>query len=168
MKGLNRAELIGYLGGDPTMRYAKNGDAVASFSIATSDSWTDQQTGEKREKTEWHRLVAFGKMAEIIGKYCKTGIRLWIEGKLETSKYTDAQGITRYSTQIIVNNLIFLGDNGKNNGQQRSQNASHSPPPQNGDYSNAYAVASGGTMAQRDAENGNQWDGGNFDDDIPF
>lgn len=120
------------------------------------------------KKTEWHRLVAFGKMAEIIGKYCKTGIRLWVEGKLETSKYTDAQGITRYSTQIIVNNLIFLGDNNKNNGQQRPQNTSHPPQPQNGDYSNAYAAASGGTMAQHDSGNGNQWDGENLDDDIPF
>lgn len=119
------------------MRYSASGDAVASFSIATSDSWTDQQTGEKREKTEWHRLVAFGKVAEVIGKYCKSGNRLWIDGKLETSKYTDAQGITRYSTQIIVNNLIFLNDKNLGNGQQQRTQAQSARPaqPQNTDYS---------------------------------
>lgn len=170
MKSLNRVELIGHLGGDPNMRYSQKGDAVASFSIATSDSWTDQQTGQKREKTEWHRLVAFGKMAEIIGQYCRSGHRLWIEGKLETSKYKDPEGITRYSTQIIVNDLIFLNSADKNQGngqQQRPATQSRPPqPPQNNDYGDAYAAASGGTM--RDSGGTNQQDCGEFDDDIPF
>ena len=169
MKSLNRVELIGHLGGNPNMRYSKNGDPVASLSMATSDSWTDQQTGQKREKTEWHRLVAFGKMAEIIGQYCKSGNRLWIEGKLETSKYTDPEGITRYSTQIIINDLIFLSSADKNqgNGQQHPAAQSRPPqPPQNNEYGDAYAAASGGTM--RDSGGTSQQDSGEFDDDIPF
>jgi single-strand DNA-binding protein len=100
--GINKVILIGNLGQDPDIRYMQSGDPVANISIATSESWKDKTTGEPREKTEWHRVVFFGKLAEIVGKYLKKGSKVYVEGKLQTKKWTDKEGSDRYTTEVVV------------------------------------------------------------------
>ena len=102
MAGVNKVIILGHLGNDPEMRYLNNGDLVANLSIATSESWSDKNTGEKRERTEWHRVVAFRKLAEIIGQYCKKGDQIYIEGRLQTRKWSDKNGQDHYTTEIIA------------------------------------------------------------------
>jgi len=108
MAGLNKAILIGNLGRDPEVTYTPAGLAVARFSIATSEAWTDKASGEKREKTEWHRIVAFGRLGEICGEYLVKGKQVYIEGRLQTSSW-EKDGITRYSTDIIASEMKMLG-----------------------------------------------------------
>ena len=129
MAGVNRVFLIGHLGNNPEMRYMPSGEAVANLSIATSESWTDKTTGAKREKTEWSRVVAFRKLAEIIGQYCKKGDQIYIEGKLQTRKWSDKSGQDHYTTEIIADQMQMLGskDNG-NRGQ--SEKPGRFPDPQ--------------------------------------
>lgn len=102
-RGVNKVILIGNLGQDPEIRYMPNGGAVANLSLATSETWRDKQTNEMREKTEWHRVVIFGKLAEIAGEYLKKGSQVYIEGSLQTRKWQDQSGQDRYSTEIVVN-----------------------------------------------------------------
>ena len=131
MAGVNKVILIGRLGNDPEMRYMPSGEAVANLSIATSESWTDKTTGTKREKTEWNRVVAFRKLAEIIGQYCKKGDQIYIEGKLQTRKWTDKNGQDHYTTEIIADQMQMLG--GKEDRGQRerqSEKPGWSPDPQ--------------------------------------
>ncbi|CAL4324556.1 single-stranded DNA-binding protein [Buchnera aphidicola] len=101
-RGINKVILIGYLGKDPEVRYMQNGSAVANISIATSESWKDKKTGDIKENTEWHRVVLFGKLAEISGEYLSKGAKIYIEGSLKTRKWKDQNGIDRYVTEIIV------------------------------------------------------------------
>ena len=115
MTGVNKAIIIGRLGNDPEMRYMPSGEAVANLSIATSENWTDKTTGEKREKTEWHRVVAFRRTAEIIGQYCKKGDQIYIEGKLQTRKRTDKNGQDHYTTEIIADSVQLLDSRGDGN-----------------------------------------------------
>ena len=129
MAGVNKVIILGRLGNDPEMRYMPSGEAVANLSIATSESWTDKNTGEKREKTEWHRVVAFRKLAEIIGQYCKKGDQIYIEGKLQTRKWSDKNGQDHYTTEIIADQMQMLG--GKDNGNRgQSEKPEWSPDPQ--------------------------------------
>lgn len=100
--GINQATLIGRMGQDPEIRYTPGGDAVANISLATSESWKDKQTGEKQERTEWHRVTMFGKVAEIVGQYCNKGTMLYVEGKLRTRKWQGQDGQDRYTTEILV------------------------------------------------------------------
>ncbi len=109
MSSLNKVLLIGNLGSDPVTRYAPNGDCVTNFSIATGEKWVDKQTGEKHEKTEWHYITAFRKLAEICGQYLKKGSSIYCEGKLNTQKYTDKDGIEKYATKIIIDSMQMLG-----------------------------------------------------------
>ena len=102
MAGVNKVVLIGRLGQDPEMRYFADGTAVCNFSIATSDEWKDKETGEKKEKTEWHRVVVFRRLAEICGKYLSKGRQVYIEGKLQTRKWQDQNGQDRYTTEVVV------------------------------------------------------------------
>lgn len=108
MAGINKVILIGNLGRDPEVRYTQSGTAVASFSIATSERWTDRDTGENRERTEWHRIVAFGKLGERCGEYLAKGRQVYVEGRLQTSSY-EKDGITRYTTDIVASVVQFLG-----------------------------------------------------------
>lgn len=101
-KGVNKVILVGNLGQDPEIRYMPSGGAVANISIATSESWKDKNTGEQKEKTEWHRVVIFGKLAEIAGEYLKKGSQVYIEGALQTRKWTDQSGVDKYTTEIVV------------------------------------------------------------------
>lgn len=142
-RGVNRVILVGNLGADVELRYSGSGTAIANLRVATSESWTDKQSGEKQERTEWHRVKMFGKLAEIAGEYLKKGRQVYIEGSLRTEKYTDKEGIERYSTDIVANEMQMLGggqdrqddsrqdsgrqDNGgRGNGQQRGQSYGNS------------------------------------------
>lgn len=117
-RGINKVIIVGNLGADPEVRHTGVGTAICTFNLATSESWTDKQSGEKQERTEWHRIKVFGKLAEICGEYLKKGRQVYIEGSLRTDKYTDKQGIERYSTDIIANEMQMLGGNdGAKSGQ---------------------------------------------------
>ena len=104
-RGINKVILVGHLGQDPEVRYMPNGNAVANFSVATSESWKDKQTGENRDKTEWHRIVVFGKLAEIVGEYVKKGTQVYLEGQLQTRKWQDQSGQDHYTTEVVINSL---------------------------------------------------------------
>ncbi|MER1775241.1 single-stranded DNA-binding protein [Proteus mirabilis] len=124
-KGVNKVILIGHLGQDPEIRYMPSGGAVANLTLATSESWRDKQTGEMKEKTEWHRVVIFGKLAEVAGEYLKKGSQIFIEGQLQTRKWQDQSGQDRYTTEVVVNiggSMQMLGGNGGNQaGSQKPQ-----------------------------------------------
>ncbi|HMI76838.1 MAG TPA: single-stranded DNA-binding protein [Buchnera sp. (in: enterobacteria)] len=116
-RGINKVILIGNLGQDPEVRYMPNGGAVANITLATSESWKDKNTGEMKEKTEWHRVVLFGKLAEIAREYLRKGSQVYIEGALQTRKWQDQNGIDRYTTEIIVNisgTMHMLGSRNSN------------------------------------------------------
>ncbi len=137
---LNQAQIIGYLGKDPEVRYMPSGDAVANFSIATTEKWKDKATGEQREATEWHRINTFGKLAEIVGQYLKKGSLVYVAGKIVTRKYTDKDGIERYATEIKADTMKMLGgrDGGESgnaprqDAQQRQQRPSAAPQASQG------------------------------------
>ncbi|MER1935811.1 single-stranded DNA-binding protein [Proteus terrae] len=133
-KGVNKCILIGHLGQDPEIRYMPSGGAVANITLATSESWRDKQTGEMKEKTEWHRVCIFGKLAEIAGEYLRKGSQVYIEGQLQTRKWQDQSGQDRYSTEVVVNiggTMQMLGGNGGNQaGSQKPQQPSQQPQQQ--------------------------------------
>ena len=108
MAGINKVILIGRLGRDPEIRYTPDGRAIANFSIATSEEWRDKDSGEKKERTEWHRIVVFGKMGEICGQYLSKGRQVYLEGRLQTRSW-EKDGVTRYTTEIVANDVQFLG-----------------------------------------------------------
>ena len=108
MAGINKVILVGRLGSDPEVRYTPDGTAVANFSIATSDEWTDKATNEKRERTEWHRIVAWRRLGEICGEYLSKGKQVYVEGKLQTRSW-EKDGVTRYTTEIVASDVQFLG-----------------------------------------------------------
>ena len=115
MAGVNLVIILGNLGNDPEVRYMPNGEPVANISIATSETWNDKNTGEKREKTEWHRVTAYRRTAEIIGQYTRKGSKLYVEGKLQTRKWTDNNGVDRYTTEIIADSVQLLDSRGDGN-----------------------------------------------------
>lgn len=153
-RGVNKVILIGNMGKDPDIRYMPSGAAAANCSIATSESWRDKNTGEMQEKTEWHNLVFFGRLAEIVGEYCKKGSKIYVEGRLQTRKWQDKNGNDRYTTEIVANEMQMLdsrgaggdyssgGQSSYGGGQQQSAPTQQQPAP---------------AMASDD-----------FDDDIPF
>ena len=128
MAGINKTILVGRLGRDPEVRYTTDGRAVTSFSIATSDEWKDKDTGEKKERTEWHRIVAFGKLGEICGEYLSKGRQVYVEGKLQTRSW-EKDGVTRYTTEIVAGDVQFLGG--------RDFNESGPPPETSGPTNSA-------------------------------
>lgn len=105
MAGVNKVILVGHLGKDPEVRYSANGAAIANLTIATSEQWKDKDTGQKQEKTEWHRVVGFNRLAEIMGEYLKKGSQVYIEGKLQTRKWQDNNGQDRYTTEIVASEM---------------------------------------------------------------
>jgi single-strand DNA-binding protein len=143
-RGINKVILVGNLGSDPEVRYTASGDAVANVNVATAESWKDKQTGEKQERTEWHRVVMFKRLGEIAGEYLKKGSQVYIEGKLQTRKWQDKSGNDRYTTEIVANDMQMLGSRGGSS----AYNNDSAPPPAKA------ATASGGPD--------------DFDDDIPF
>ena len=117
-RGVNKVILVGNLGGDPEVKYTGGGTAVCTLSVATSENWKDKQTGEQQERTEWHRVKMFGRLAEIAGEYLKKGRQVYVEGSIRTDKYTDKEGIQRYSTDIIANEMQMLGGGGEGGGNR--------------------------------------------------
>ena len=108
-RGINKAVIVGTLGNDPEINYAANGNAVVNIRVATNEAWKDKQTGESQERTEWHRIVLFGKLGEIASKYLKKGSQAYFEGRIETNKWQDQGGIDRYTTKIIASEMQMLG-----------------------------------------------------------
>lgn len=151
MSSLNQVNIIGRLGRDPETRYLASGEAVTNFSVATSETWKDKATGEKREATEWHRASTFGRLAEVAGQYLQKGSLVFIQGKLVTRKYQDKDGIERTSTEVKVNELRMLG--GKNEQQQGSEQSAAQRQPRP-------------SAQQQPAAAGSGFD--DMDDDIPF
>lgn len=124
-RGVNKAIIVGTLGQDPEVKYMANGGAVATISVATNESWKDKQTGEMQERTEWHRIVMFGKLAEIAAQYLKKGSQAYLEGRIQTRKWQDNEGKDRYSTEIVANEMQMLGGrpgggSNESSGQQQS------------------------------------------------
>jgi single-strand DNA-binding protein len=167
MAGVNKVIILGNLGKDPEVRFMPNGGAVANLTVATSDSWKDKQSGEQKEKTEWHRVVMFGKLAEIAGEYLKKGSKVYIEGSLQTKKWTNQQGQDQYSTDIVVqgfNGVMQMLD-GKssqgqgggfaNQGQQQgggfSNQGQQQAPQQTGGFSQQQAPQQSGGFSQQQA-----------------
>jgi single-strand DNA-binding protein len=150
---VNKVILIGRLGKDPETRYMTSGEAVTNATLATSENWKDK-SGEKQEKTEWHNLVFYRRLAEIAGEYLKKGSQIYVEGKLQTRKWQDKEGKDRYTTEIVVNEMTMLG--GKSSGSGSFEVVENKP-----------AAASGGAAPAKAAPAGkSSFD--NFDDDIPF
>lgn len=134
---VNKVILIGHLGKDPEMRATASGESVASFSLATSESWKDKKSGEKTDKTEWHNIVMFDKVAEIAGQYLRKGSLVYLEGKLQTRKWQDKDGNDRYTTEIIASQMTMLGGKSQGDSQPVAANhevKDHSPQPQKRQY----------------------------------
>ena len=130
MASINKVILLGNLGADPEIRYTAGGDAVATISVATSSSWNDKQSGEKREKTEWHRVVFFRRLAEVVGEYLKKGSSIYVEGQLQTNSYEDKNtGEKKFSTQIVAREMQMLGSRNSMDGQQDSSTEMQSQEP---------------------------------------
>ncbi len=126
--GVNKCIIIGNLGKDPDMRYMPTGNAVANVTMATSESWKDKNTGEQVEKTEWHRVVFFGKLAEIVGQYVKKGSKIYIEGRLQTRKWQDNSGHDRYTTEIVADQMQMLDSRGSGGGAQAAPSSAPQQP----------------------------------------
>ena len=129
MSGVNKVVLVGRLGRDPEMRYFPDGTAVANFSIATSDEWKDKNTGEKKEKTEWHKIVVFRKLAEICGKYLSKGKLVYIEGKLQTRQW-EKDGVTHYMTEVVASDMQMLGSRDAGDNGRSVDNYGQGAPPE--------------------------------------
>ena len=157
-RGINKVILVGNLGKDPEVRYSPNGGAVTNITVATSESWKDKNTGEKQEKTEWHRVVFFGKLAEIAGEYLKKGAQIYLEGRLQTRKWQDKEGKDRYTTEIVANEMQMLGSREGRGGSSAEFDQSADEGRSGG---RAPAMASGGG-------GGKSAPPSDFDDDIPF
>lgn len=157
-RGVNKVILLGNVGQDPELRTMNSGDQVATLTLATSEVWNDKNTGEKKEQTEWHRVTFWRKAAEIVGKYVTKGSKLYVEGKLQTRKWTDQQGVERYSTEVVCEDFQLMGggngqtsQQGGGQQQQRQQQPTHS--------------GGGQQRQQQRPQNEPPMD---FDDDIPF
>lgn len=152
-RGVNKVILVGTLGADPEVRYMPSGGAVTNLSLATNEQWTDKQSGQKQERTEWHRVTLFNRLAEIAGEYLKKGRQVYIEGSLRTEKYQDKQtGQDRWSTSIIAQNMQLLGGGGDNSSGSGAGGYSDQRPQQPASASAPQPAAAGA----------------DFDDDIPF
>lgn len=160
-RGINKVVLIGNLGQDPEMRYMPNGGAVANITLATSETWRDKQSGEMKESTEWHRVVIFGKLAEIAGEYLRKGSQVYIEGQLRTRKWKDQSGQDRYTTEVVVSvsgTMQMLGGRPQNAGAPAQSGWGQPQQPQNGQQ-----PGNTGTPPSHMSEPPMD-----FDDDIPF
>lgn len=164
-RGINKVILIGNAGGDPDVRYLPNGNAVANLTLATSDSWKDKQTGQLQERTEWHRVSFFGKIAEIVGQYIKKGSKLYIEGRLQTREW-EKDGVKRYTTEVIVDmgGTMQMLDGREDSGGQNANRAPQNQPTQ----SQAAQVRRPAPQANPQSGSQSEPDYDSFDDDIPF
>jgi single-strand DNA-binding protein len=148
-RGINKVILVGNLGADPETRYTASGAAVTNIRLATTDSWRDRQSGERQERTEWHRVVFFSRLAEIAGEYLRKGSQVYVEGRIQTRKWQDQSGQDRYTTEIVANEMQMLG--GRAGGMDDR-------PPEGGGFRDSPPASSGGGETEADFQ----------DDDIPF
>ena len=192
-RGVNKVIIVGNLGNDPDIKYPNGGGSqITRISVATSEQWTDKNTQQKQERTEWHRVVFFGRLAEIAGEYLRKGSKVYLEGSLRTNKYTDQAGVEKYSTDIIANEMQMLDSRGDNAGMGAGNNQPYGQPqqnqqaPQQGAYNQnsaagafaAGAAATGvaGAATQQPAptqqpeqpQQNNDIPSMDFDDDVPF
>lgn len=152
-RGVNKVILIGNLGNDPEVRYTPSGSAVANVNLATSETWRDKQSGELQDRTEWHRVVFFNRLAEIVGEYLRKGSKIYVEGTLRTRKWTDKNNVERYTTEIIANEMHILDSRSAGAGNHAN------PPTTNEDFdAHSNNIPSQHAAAPHDS----------FDDDIPF
>ena len=158
-RGINKVILVGNLGGDPETRALPSGDPVANVSVATTDSWKDKQSGQTQDRTEWHRVVFFGRLAEIVGEYLHKGSQVYIEGSLRTRKWQDKSGAERYSTEIVARDMQMLGRRDGDHSAPAAARAA-APAPDAAASNAAAPDAAAGDAAAGDAAD--------FDDDIPF
>ena len=154
-RGINKVILVGNLGNDPEVRATASGSRVATISIATSESWTDKNTGQKQEKTEWHRVVFFNRLAEIVEQYLTKGSQVYVEGRLQTRKWQDQNGQDKYTTEVVANEMQMLGGRGGSGGGGGDFQSTAPMDPPAKSAPKAAAPAAGGPDI-------------NFDDDIPF
>ncbi|NOI34373.1 single-stranded DNA-binding protein [Vibrio cyclitrophicus] len=180
-RGVNKVILVGNLGNDPEIRYMPNGGAVANITIATSESWRDKATGEQREKTEWHRVALFGKLAEVAGEYLRKGSQVYIEGQLQTRKWQDQSGQDRYTTEVVVQGfngvMQMLGgraqggasaQGGMGNQQQGGWGQPQQPQQQQQYSAPAQQQPKAPQQAPQQAQPQYNEPPMDFDDDIPF
>lgn len=172
-RGLNKVMLIGNLGADPEVRYSAGGSAIANVRLATAESWRDKETGDQQERTEWHRVVFFGRLAEIAGEYLKKGSQVYVEGSIRTRKWTDKEGAEKFTTEIVANEMQMLGGRGGAGGMGGAEGGSYSGggggggaggAPRGGNRGGGGGSGGGGASGARDQ--GPPPD--DFDDDIPF
>ena len=169
-RGINKVIIVGNLGNDPEVRYSQAGMAMTSISVATSESWKDKTSGEQQERTEWHRIKFFGKLAEIAGEYLKKGSHVYVEGKLRTDKYTDKNGVEKYTTDIIADEMQMLGSKMSGGGEGGGSNSRPAARSSGGGSSPSYG---GGSNESRGGGSSNQMPPSRNDDpfpedDIPF
>lgn len=167
-RGVNKVILIGHLGQDPEVRYMPNGNAVVNMTLATSENWKDKNTGENKEKTEWHRVVLFGKLAEIAGEYLKKGSQVYIEGSLQTRKWQDQNGLERYTTEIIVNiggTMQMLGNRNSNSSAMNTNENNINTPKIKKKEQKESEKNKEKYESNKDLINNEEID---FDDEIPF
>ncbi|MGH8108895.1 MAG: single-stranded DNA-binding protein [Arenimonas sp.] len=164
-RGINKVILVGNLGNDPEVRYSQSGSAMTTISIATSESWKDKATGEQKERTEWHRVKFFGKLAEIAGEYLKKGSQVYVEGRLRTDKYTDKNGVERYTTDVFADDMQMLGGKpaGGEGGSSRPMGGGASRSG-GGGYGGGSSEPRGGSNQMPPSRNDDPFP----EDDIPF
>jgi single-strand DNA-binding protein len=173
MRGVNKVMLVGTLGRDPEVRYTPNGNAIANLNVATSEQWTDKQSGDRQEKTEWHRVVIFGKLAEIAGQYLKKGSQVYLEGKLQTRKWQDQTGQDRYSTEIVLDvngQMQMLGGRNDSRSGSSGSDDGYGGSDSYGGNAGGYGgrASSPAPQQQRPAPSAPAAFGPDLDDDIPF
>ena len=156
MASINKVIVVGNLGREPEVRYMPSGEQITNITVATTDRWRDKATGEQREQTEWHRISFFGKLAEIAGQYLKKGSQVYVEGRLRTRKYTDKDGIDRYTTEIIADTMQMLG----------SRQGAGDPSDDRGSYQPPSRPVQGGNQRQQGSRPPSL--SSDMDDDIPF
>lgn len=185
-RGVNKVIILGNLGQDPEVRYTQNSTAIANFSVATSESWKDKQTGEQKEITEWHRVVCYRRLAEIAGEYLKKGSKVYIEGRLQTRKWQGQDGQDKYTTEIVCNEMQMLDSRGSGGGDYGNQSQNQGQNMNQGSNQGYAAQGSqgGGSQGQGSQSQSSQGGSGqnqnqqrpaqpapldnDFDDDIPF
>ena len=165
MASVNKVILLGNLGRDPETRYTTGGEAVTNLRIATSEQWKDK-SGEKQERTEWHSVVLFGRQAEVAGEYLKKGRSVYIEGRMQTRKYTDKEGVEKYSTEVVADRMQLIG--GAREGGGGSDTDFASAPPSSGGGSRRESGGGSGGGSKPASGGGSKKGVDDFDDDIPF
>ena len=157
-RGINKVILVGNLGNDPDVRYTASGSSVANVSLATTDSWKDKESGEMQDRTEWHRIVFFGRLAEIVAQYLKKGAQIYVEGRLQTRKWQDRDGNDRYTTEIVANEMQMLGGRNSNMGEFNQAAPAAAAAPMAAAAATDDMPPAGASSADDDF----------IDDDIPF